>query len=54
MPTSSECKSDPEDTEVPFARRAREHGRTFCGGKTDDISVVVAVISSNEDATIAA
>ncbi|KAF5348239.1 hypothetical protein D9756_010505 [Leucocoprinus leucothites] len=32
--------------EVPFARRAREAGRRFGGGgKNDDISVVVAVIS---------
>ncbi|KAJ3577025.1 hypothetical protein NP233_g37 [Leucocoprinus birnbaumii] len=31
--------------EVPFARRAREAGRRFVGGKNDDISVVVAVIS---------
>ncbi|KIY44739.1 hypothetical protein FISHEDRAFT_50948, partial [Fistulina hepatica ATCC 64428] len=33
--------------EVPFARRARENGRAFSGGKRDDISVVVAVISPN-------
>jgi len=33
------------DDEVPFARRAREQGRAFRGGKVDDISVVVAVIS---------
>ncbi|KAI0631587.1 phosphatase 2C-like domain-containing protein [Trametes polyzona] len=31
--------------EVPFARRAREQGRLFDGGKPDDISVLVAVIS---------
>jgi hypothetical protein len=31
--------------EVPFARRAREAGKKFVGGKNDDISVVVAVIS---------
>lgn len=36
------------DEEVPFARRAREQGRTFRGGKVDDISVVVAVISPQE------
>ncbi|KIK98394.1 hypothetical protein PAXRUDRAFT_134278 [Paxillus rubicundulus Ve08.2h10] len=35
---------DVED-EVPFARRAREQGKTFRGGKIDDISVLVAVIS---------
>jgi hypothetical protein len=33
------------DDEVPFARRAREQGKTFRGGKIDDISVLVAVIS---------
>ncbi|KAI5116079.1 hypothetical protein M0805_009289 [Coniferiporia weirii] len=33
------------DEEVPFARRAREEGRSFRGGKCDDISVIVAVIS---------
>ncbi|KAI0328949.1 hypothetical protein GY45DRAFT_1325648 [Cubamyces sp. BRFM 1775] len=33
------------DLEVPFARRAREQGRLFDGGKPDDISVLVAVIS---------
>ncbi|CCL98463.1 uncharacterized protein FIBRA_00461 [Fibroporia radiculosa] len=31
--------------EVPFARRAREQGKAFHGGKPDDISVLVAVIS---------
>ncbi|KAH7886646.1 phosphatase 2C-like domain-containing protein [Phlebopus sp. FC_14] len=35
---------DVED-EVPFARRAREQGKSFRGGKIDDISVLVAVIS---------
>jgi hypothetical protein len=34
-----------DEFEVPFARRAREQGRSFRGGKVDDISVVVAVIS---------
>ncbi|KAI8995210.1 hypothetical protein BD414DRAFT_513039 [Trametes punicea] len=34
--------------EVPFARRAREQGRLFEGGKPDDISVLVAVISPVE------
>ncbi|GBE85741.1 hypothetical protein SCP_0802630 [Sparassis crispa] len=33
------------DNEVPFARRAREQGRSFHGGKPDDISVLVAVVS---------
>jgi len=36
---------DTEIDEVPFARRAREAGKVFGGGKNDDISVVVAVIS---------
>jgi hypothetical protein len=44
MPTVSET-----DEEIPFARRAREEGRTFAGGKPDDISVLVAVISHAED-----
>ncbi|KAI9439416.1 phosphatase 2C-like domain-containing protein [Lactarius psammicola] len=39
---------DPEE-EIPFGRRAREAGRTFSGGKSDDISVLVAVISPAED-----
>ncbi|KZT67545.1 hypothetical protein DAEQUDRAFT_388416 [Daedalea quercina L-15889] len=38
---------DPE-LEVPFARRARELGRSFQGGKPDDISVLVAVVSPAE------
>ncbi|EIW52806.1 uncharacterized protein TRAVEDRAFT_61130 [Trametes versicolor FP-101664 SS1] len=33
------------ELEVPFAKRAREQGRLFDGGKPDDISVLVAVIS---------
>ncbi|KAF9221040.1 hypothetical protein BS17DRAFT_758282 [Gyrodon lividus] len=36
---------DEVEDEVPFARRAREQGKTFRGGKIDDISVLVAVIS---------
>lgn len=34
-----------EEDEVPFARRAREVGKSFSGGKSDDISVIVAVIA---------
>ncbi|KAH7908687.1 hypothetical protein BJ138DRAFT_1068361, partial [Hygrophoropsis aurantiaca] len=41
-------KGDVAD-EVPFARRAREMGRPFRGGKIDDISVLVAVISPATD-----
>lgn len=37
------------DDEVPFARRAREAGKIFRGGKNDDISVIVAVISPAAD-----
>jgi hypothetical protein len=37
------------DDEIPFSRRAREEGRVFSGGKPDDISVLVAVISPAED-----
>jgi hypothetical protein len=36
---------DVDVDEVPFAWRAREAGKRFSGGKNDDISVVVAVIS---------
>ncbi|KAG2059822.1 hypothetical protein BDR06DRAFT_949270 [Suillus hirtellus] len=39
---------DMED-EVPFACRARESGKPFRGGKIDDISVLVAVISPATD-----
>ncbi|KAH0835676.1 hypothetical protein J3R83DRAFT_9431 [Lanmaoa asiatica] len=39
---------DVED-EIPFARRAREQGKTFKGGKIDDISVLVAVVSPAPD-----
>ena len=34
VPTATEPATELED-EVPFARRAREHGRVFRGGKTD-------------------
>ncbi|THU98530.1 hypothetical protein K435DRAFT_838066 [Dendrothele bispora CBS 962.96] len=37
------------EDEVPFARRARESGKSFKGGKGDDISVIVAVISPAAD-----
>ncbi|KAF8638132.1 hypothetical protein AX17_002431 [Amanita inopinata Kibby_2008] len=40
---------DLEEDEVPFARRAREVGKVFRGGKNDDISVIVAVISPAAD-----
>jgi len=43
-----------EDGEVPFGRRAKEAGRKFRGGKVDDISVVVAVISPMEPAELEA
>ena len=41
------------EAEVPFARRAREQGKVFHGGKIDDISVLVAVISPAEDSVVA-
>ncbi|KAI0084410.1 hypothetical protein BDY19DRAFT_971805 [Irpex rosettiformis] len=34
-----------EEDDIPFGRRAREEGRWFAGGKLDDISVLVAVVS---------
>ncbi|KAG6855616.1 hypothetical protein H0H87_000251 [Tephrocybe sp. NHM501043] len=34
-----------EEEETPFARRAREVGRVFTGGKKDDISVLVAIVA---------
>lgn len=40
--------SERREGEVPFARRAREMGKVFRGGKSDDISVCVAVISGAE------
>ena len=42
------------DDEVPFARRAREHGKCFRGGKPDDISVLIAVVSPLEKPSVAA
>lgn len=41
-----------EDDETPFARRARDAGRRFGGGKKDDISVIVAVISPSRSLTL--
>ncbi|KDR72775.1 hypothetical protein GALMADRAFT_142508 [Galerina marginata CBS 339.88] len=44
--TSEEGKDEIyDDFEVPFARRAKLAGKVFRGGKHDDISVIVAVIS---------
>ncbi|KAJ7483246.1 hypothetical protein FB451DRAFT_1555264 [Mycena latifolia] len=40
-----EAEAEVEEDETPFARRARETGRVYRGGKNDDISVIVAVIS---------
>ncbi|KAG9030052.1 hypothetical protein FS837_003377 [Tulasnella sp. UAMH 9824] len=37
--------------EIPFGRRAREAGVRFVGGKGDDISVLVAIISSVPEPT---
>jgi len=34
-----------ERDDTPFARKAREQGKCFSGGKSDDISVLVALIS---------
>ncbi|KZT01666.1 uncharacterized protein LAESUDRAFT_763533 [Laetiporus sulphureus 93-53] len=45
---SRQNESELEEDEVPFARRAREHGKTFRGGKPDDISVLVAIVSPVE------
>jgi hypothetical protein len=47
--TATEGTGSVEADEVPFARRAREAGKTFRGGKNDDISVIVAVISPAAD-----
>ncbi|KAI0300065.1 phosphatase 2C-like domain-containing protein [Multifurca ochricompacta] len=48
-PSVEETSAPPDvDNEIPFARRAREEGRAFSGGKSDDISVLVAVISPAE------
>ncbi|KAF7363560.1 Protein phosphatase [Mycena sanguinolenta] len=38
-----------EEDDTPFARRARETGRVYRGGKNDDISVIVAVIAPAEE-----
>jgi len=47
-PTSTQEGDAAPDFEIPFGRRAREHGRSFHGGKPDDISVLVAIISPVE------
>ncbi|KAF8269103.1 phosphatase 2C-like domain-containing protein [Lactarius quietus] len=51
VPLADELATSPldPDEEIPFARRAHEAGRTFSGGKSDDISVLVAVISPAGD-----
>ncbi|KAH0580280.1 hypothetical protein H2248_001794 [Termitomyces sp. 'cryptogamus'] len=43
----SERKGKPpeDENETPFARRAREVGKQFTGGKRDDISVLVAIVA---------
>ncbi|KAJ6568341.1 hypothetical protein DFH09DRAFT_918021 [Mycena vulgaris] len=45
-----EGEVEAEEDETPFARRARETGRVYRGGKNDDISVIVAVISPADGA----
>ena len=50
--TILECSEEDADDEVPFARRAREEGRAFSGGKMDDISVLIAVVSPAETKTV--
>ncbi|KAF9267480.1 hypothetical protein L218DRAFT_894840 [Marasmius fiardii PR-910] len=47
--TSTPLEGGIDQEEIPFARRAREAGRFFSGGKGDDISVVVAVISPADE-----
>ncbi|KAJ7173497.1 hypothetical protein C8R46DRAFT_1082999 [Mycena filopes] len=47
-PTGSAGASEDEE-DTPFARRARETGRVYRGGKNDDISVIVAVIAPAEE-----
>ncbi|PIL32677.1 hypothetical protein GSI_05381 [Ganoderma sinense ZZ0214-1] len=46
--TSAEGGPAQTEFEVPFAKRAKEQGKLFHGGKPDDISVLVAVISPVE------
>ncbi|KAG7088483.1 hypothetical protein E1B28_012471 [Marasmius oreades] len=48
--TSTPVEGEIDREEIPFARRAREAGRSFSGGKGDDITVVVAVISPADGA----
>ncbi|PPQ90483.1 hypothetical protein CVT25_014766 [Psilocybe cyanescens] len=42
---TSETEESDDENEVPFARRAKLAGKVFRGGKHDDISVIVAIIS---------
>ncbi|KAJ7056616.1 phosphatase 2C-like domain-containing protein [Mycena amicta] len=50
---SGALSANEDADETPFARRARETGREFRGGKNDDISVVVAVIAPAESGNTA-
>ncbi|KAF8907619.1 phosphatase 2C-like domain-containing protein [Gymnopilus junonius] len=43
--TSDQVKQTEDEIEIPFARRAKLASKSFRGGKHDDISVIVAVIS---------
>ncbi|KAH9946568.1 hypothetical protein B0H21DRAFT_822635 [Amylocystis lapponica] len=46
--SASQAGGSAKEDEVPFARRAHEQGKLFHGGKPDDISVLVAVVSPTE------
>ncbi|KAG6888037.1 hypothetical protein C0995_010953 [Termitomyces sp. Mi166 len=41
----SERRGKPPENDTPFARRARDVGKEFTGGKRDDISVLVAIVA---------
>ena len=44
----AEEKSLNKDYLSPFAKKAKQHGYRYKGGKPDDITVVVAQLSSSE------
>ena len=43
----AQTKSQDKSYESPFAKHAKAHGKSYPGGKVDDITVVVSVVKLN-------